>query len=330
MRRMVRTAAAATAAAALIAGAPAVSAAADASGGQGVTVGFALADASDSYDSAELKALTDWFAARGGVTVVTMDAGGDSTKQTSQLHQLAEQKVDGIFLQALDGNSFISGLQEAADAGIPVIGLDTEVSDMSYLTSFAAMNEYKAGQLAAQELLKDIPAGGMVLILDHPDSAAVTARIAGFTDRLTDPLAESALEPAETPFTVAGESDGGGSRDAAKEAAKTLFGQYSGCTALIAGDDQMALGAADAAQEAGLDGLKIYGFGGSPDMKKAMADGNAYLAGTAASSPVTLGQAAAEMMDGYLDGKKLNARYLIDPFMISASGAGQYGTDGWQ
>ncbi len=36
------------------------------------------------------------------------------------------------------------------------------------------------------------------------------------------------------------------------------------------------------------------------------------------------------MMDGYLDGKKLNARYLIDPFMISASGAGQYGTDGWQ
>ena len=314
MRRMVRTAAAATAAAALIAGAPAVSAAADASGGQGVTVGFALADASDSYDSAELKALTDWFTARGGVTVVTMDAGGDSTKQTSQLHQLAEQKVDGIFLQALDGNSVISGLQEAADAGIPVIGLDTEVSDMSYLTSFAAMNEYKAGQLAAQELLKDIPAGGMVLILDHPDSAAVTARIAGFTDRLTDPL----------------ESDGGGSRDAAKEAAKTLFGQYDGCTALIAGDDQMALGAADAAQEAGLDGLKIYGFGGSPDMKKAMADGNPYLAGTAASSPVTLGQAAAEMMDGYLDGKKLNARYLIDPFMISASGAGQYGTDGWQ
>ena len=54
----------------------------------------------------------------------------------------------------------------------------------------------------------------------------------------------------------------------AREAANKIFAENKDVTAVMCGNDQIALGALVAARTAGLTDVKIYGVDGSPDLKK--------------------------------------------------------------
>nr|WP_309141961.1 substrate-binding domain-containing protein [Streptomyces griseicoloratus] len=52
------------------------------------------------------------------------NAGADAAKQTQQLQQMIDDKVDVIVLDAVDSHAIASGVEKAKDAGIPVIAYD--------------------------------------------------------------------------------------------------------------------------------------------------------------------------------------------------------------
>ena len=158
------------------------------------------------------------------------------------------------------------------DAGIPMFGFDTQVGDMSYLTSYAGSDNYNAGYVCGEDLAKKVPDGGDILVLDSPTMQSVTDRTNGFLD---------AIKESGVTFNVVGQQDAQGNQQVANEKATDLLTAHPDVVAIFGGNDPTALGAYAAADAAGVTPL-IYGVDGSPDVKALLKD--TILEGTGAQS----------------------------------------------
>ena len=99
----------------------------------------------------------------------------------------------------------------------------------------------------------------------------------------------------------------------------------------------MALGAYDAvtAYNEGRDGKDqarpyIYGVGGSPNFKSILSDAGSLMTGTAATSPISIGQDGALSAFKILNGEKYDQEELTKPYLIDHENIVLYGIDGWQ
>ena len=88
----------------------------------------------------------------------------------------------------------------------------------------------------------------------------------------------------------------------AREAANKIFAENKDVTAVMCGNDQIALGALVAARTAGLTDVKIYGVDGSPDLKKELQKTDSLIRGTSAQSPIKLGKESAKIGFAILNG----------------------------
>ena len=54
------------------------------------------------------------------------------------------------------------------EAGIPVVNFDTAVSNLDLVGSYVATDNYQAGVQCAEAMIKDLPDGGEIAVLDYP------------------------------------------------------------------------------------------------------------------------------------------------------------------
>ena len=113
-----------------------------------------------------------------------------------------------MFVNPVDADGIIPGLDMLKDAEIPMFGFDTQVGDMSYLVSYAGSDNYNAGYVCGEDLAKKVPEGGDILVLDSPTMQSVTDRTNGFLDAIK----ESGVE-----FNVVGQQDAQGNQQVANE-----------------------------------------------------------------------------------------------------------------
>ena len=64
------------------------------------------------------------------------------------------------------------------------MGFDTEVADLSYLISYTGSDNYNAGKVCGEDLVKKCPDGGDIIVLDSPTMNSVTDRTNGFLDAI--------------------------------------------------------------------------------------------------------------------------------------------------
>ena len=62
-----------------------------------------------------------------GDELIVTDPGNDVTKQISQVEDMLSQKLDGLFMNPVDAQGIIPALDLAKEAGVPMVGFDTEV-----------------------------------------------------------------------------------------------------------------------------------------------------------------------------------------------------------
>ncbi len=68
-----------------------------------------------------------------GDTLIITDPGNDVTKQISQVEDMLSQNLDGLFMNPVDAAGILPALDATKAEGVPIVGFDTEVADMSYL-----------------------------------------------------------------------------------------------------------------------------------------------------------------------------------------------------
>ena len=251
-----------------------------------------------------------------GDELVSLDPQNSNEKQISQIEDLISQGIVAMFVNPVDRDGIIAGLDKLKEAGIPMFGFDTEVADMSYLVSYAGSDNYNAGFVCGEDLVAKCPEGGNIIVLDSPTMQSVVDRTDGFL---------AAIEGKG--FTVVSQIDCMGNQEQGNLNGTDALTAHPDAVAIFGGNDPTALGAYAAAEAAGSKAL-IYGVDGSPDIKALIADGK--VTGTGAQSPMSIGKTIAEVYYKVEAGETVEARYPIPTFMINADNVAKFGTDGWQ
>ena len=254
-----------------------------------------------------------------GDELIAVDPANDVTKQIPMVEDLIVQNIDGMFMNPVDAEGILPALDQLKEANIPIIGFDTEVADMSYLVSYAGSDNYNAGKVCGEDLVKRCPDGGKIIVLDSPTMQSVTDRTNGFLEAIDG-----------KGFEIVGQQDAKGNLQVAQGLAEDLLTANPDVVAIFGGNDPTALGALAAAKGQGFTDLLIYGVDGSPDIKAELAKGDSMIAGTGAQSPVTIAETAVELMYKYIYGEEIDDRYPVETFLITADNVADYGTDGWQ
>ena len=251
-----------------------------------------------------------------GDQLISLDPQNSNEKQISQIEDLISQGIVAMFVNPVDRDGIIAGLDKLKEAGIPMFGFDTEVADMSYLVSYAGSDNYNAGFVCGEDLVAKCPEGGNIIVLDSPTMQSVVDRTDGFL---------AAIEGKG--FTVVSQIDCMGNQEQGNLNGIDALTAHPDAVAIFGGNDPTALGAYAAAEAAGSKAL-IYGVDGSPDIKALIADGK--VTGTGAQSPMSIGKTIAEVYYKVEAGETVEARYPIPTFMINADNVAEFGTDGWQ
>jgi len=93
--------------------------------------------------------------------------------------------IDALILVPTDPDSLQPSVEKAKQQGIPVITVDTTVTDQSYLTSHITGDNVQGGQAAAKTLADQIGGSGQVFIMNgSPTATTNTLREKGFRDEL--------------------------------------------------------------------------------------------------------------------------------------------------
>ncbi|GGV48641.1 LacI family transcriptional regulator [Kitasatospora herbaricolor] len=270
------------AAAALAAGAMAVvlsacssgGAAADGAAGGGsdkITIGFSQVGAESGWRTANTKSVQD-AAKKAGVTLKFSDAQQKQENQIKAIRSFIQQKVDIIAFSPVVESGWDTVLKEAKAAKIPVILTDRAVDsqDESLYVSFLGSDFVEEGKRAADWLVKEYQGKAdpvnIVQLEGTTGSAPANDRKSGFADVIKgDPK-----------FKVLASQTGDFTRAKGKEVMQAFLKSQPKIDVLYAHNDDMALGAIQAIEEAGKQpgkDIRIISIDGVKDAFTAMSQG---------------------------------------------------------
>jgi len=104
-----------------------------------------------------------------------------------QIEIALHSKVDGVIVQGLDTEEFKQLTREkAAFYGIPVITVANDVPvEESLRKTFVGSDHYQAGKMLAEQLIRDMPAGGQTVLMgDIEQEYSQQQRLQGVTESL--------------------------------------------------------------------------------------------------------------------------------------------------
>lgn len=210
-----------------------------------LTVGFSQVGAESAWRTAETESIRG-EAEKRGVNLKFSDAQQKQENQIKALRAFIAQKVDAIILAPVVEAGWEPVLKEAKRAGIPVILVDrgVSVSDDSLYVTLIASDFVEEGRMAAEWLANKMSGKGNIVELQGtPGAAPAIDRKKGFEDGLKTFPEMKIIKSQSGDFT----------RAKGKEAMEAFLKAEGGnIQAVYAHNDDMALGAIQAIEQAGL------------------------------------------------------------------------------
>jgi simple sugar transport system substrate-binding protein len=207
------------------------------------TVGFSQIGAESAWRTAETKSVQD-EAEKRGVTLKFADGQQKQENQIKALRSFVQQKVDVIFLAPKVETGWDPVLREAKRANIPVVLLDRGIktSDESLYATLLSSDFVEEGRMAARWLAKELKGQGNIVELQGTlGSAPANDRKAGFAEVLQQFPGLKITRSQTGDFTIA----------KGKEVMEAFLKADPNIQAVYAHNDDMALGAIQAIEEAG-------------------------------------------------------------------------------
>lgn len=253
-----------------------------------------------------------------GDVLITRDPALSVEKQMDQVQEMIDRRVDAIFINPVDWKTIEPALSKAAQAGIPVIAVDSDVYDSGKVACTVVSDNYQAGVLCAKHLLENRESGS-ILLLTHTAAKSGIDRIQGFQDTLEG----------QEGFEILAEGDCQGQLELAMPVTERLLREYPQADVMMCLNDLGAMGAMAALEDSGMAGkVAVYGVDGSPDGKSMIAEH--FMTATAAQFPKKLGREAAEAAYRVLAGGEVEPVIKIPTELITIKNLDLYDVDGWQ
>ncbi len=274
-------------------------------------VGYTNIADSDFFPNMVKKAFIDAAKADAAVDVKFADANNDVTKQLDQIDNFIAQKVRAIVVVPVDYEGITPGIERANKAGIPVVTLNIQAKGGK--STFVGSKNIDAGRMQGEFMAKALPQGAKVLYLQGtPGLYHSMEREQGFMAALK----------ARKDVSVLSSLSGNYSRAEGMKITEDWVQRYPKFDAIVAANDQMALGALQALKTAGRKGVLISGIDGTADARTAIK------AGEMAQSVLQNGQAQAQgafkVLTELKAGKAAPADVLVPFESISKDNVARY------
>lgn len=242
------------------------------------TLGLVLSTLNNPYfvtllDGAQEEAKTS------GVTIIAMDSQNDSATEASNIEDLISRKVDAILVNPTDAAAVVPSIQKANNANIPVLTIDRGANG-GVVASYIASDNVAGGKMAAEFLGKALNGKGKVVELQGiAGTSAATDRGTGFDTAMASEFPNIQIIVRQT-----------ADFDRAKGLSvfENILTAQPTINGVFAQNDEMVLGAIQAAEAAKRTGITFVGYDAEADAITAIKAGK--LAATIQQQPAVMGK----------------------------------------
>lgn len=204
----------------------------------------------------------------GDITVIQADGQQSSPKQTADIEAAITQGVDGIIISPNDVDALAPAIQQAVDAGVPVVTIDRRVDKVPGILAHVGADNVKGGEAQGQLILKLFPNGATVMNLQGmPGASPAIDRNKGL---------HNVLDPVKDKYKIIFEDTAQWDRAKAQSMVESaLAGMSSPPDVINAANDGMAFGALEVLKDRNLiSKVALIGFDALPEALQQVRDGN--------------------------------------------------------
>lgn len=245
-----------------------------------------------------------------GARLEVRDAASDTAKQTADIEDLIEQRVDVLLVTPYDSVSLAPAIKLANKEGIPVIIVDIGINDPDVdYASLIITDNYTGGRIAGEWLSEYINNNN----IENPTVATIETQLGaenarerhrGFLDVMEEKGIDVVLgRPADS------------LRDKAMTVMEDFLQTNPNLTAVFAECDDMALGALQAVEHSHADTV-IVGYDGNIDACQEILRGS-NLKADVDQQPFYMGALAVSMAVDLMEGAVLEKEVKITPKLIT-------------
>ena len=239
-----------------------------------------------------------------GVKLITVDAGDDAAKQTSDVEDLISKNVSVLIVNPVDSDAIAPAVKDAVAKGLKVISVDRVVNGVDVDCQIASDNVAGA-EMATEYLAELVGDGAKVAELQGvPGASATIDRGEGFHN-----VADEKLDVVLSQTANFNRAEG-------MTVMENILQSASDVKGVFAHNDEMALGALEAV--AGKD-IQIVGFDATDDAVAAVKDGK--MAATVAQQPDKMGETAVNTAISLINGESVEKSIPVEVTLITKENA---------
>ncbi len=193
----------------------------------------------------------------------------DTAAQIKIIEQMIVSRVDAIVLAPADSKALVGITKKALDAGIVVVNIDNKFDEATLKAKgisvpFVGPDNRKGALKVGEVLAKKLAKGDKVGIIEGVSTSFnAQQRTAGFQDAMN-----------AAGMKVVGVQSGEWANDKANKVASAMLSENPDLKALLAGNDNMAMGAVAAIKSAGKTGkVMVVGFDNISALAPMLKDG---------------------------------------------------------
>ena len=202
----------------------------------------------------DLKSGIESKAKKLGYDVVVLDSQNDPAKEVSNMEDISVKDVDVVLLNPVDSDSAIASVMVANNLNLPVITVD-RATNGGKVVSHVASDNVEGGKMAAQYVVDQLGGKGNIVELEGiAGSSATRDRGAGFDNEIKN-----------SNLNIITKQSADFDRTKGLSVMENIIQSKGNIDAVFAQNDEMALGALKALQDANLDDVLVVGFDATDD-----------------------------------------------------------------
>lgn len=271
--------------------------------GMKLRFGFNTNHRTDDFINLLIKGGED-TAAQYGIELLVSEAGFDANRQLGQIEDLVQQKVDGIFMVAVDFDAISPAIEKANEAGIPVVivgGPPARGQVLSVMNS----TSYDGCYESAKYLVDAVGGEGKIGVITIPLALkTIQERDQGTLDAI-----------ATTKMEVVG-NQGVWRQEEALAAAENMITANPDLKAIFATWSLAVNGALAAIEASGKD-IKLAGYDAEKAGFQAFHDGNPHLLALSGQQATVQGKAGIDALAKAVLGQPVASEILVPTVLVT-------------
>ena len=277
-------------------------------------IGVTIPNMQNESNAVYAEAMQKYADELGNVKLLVTDGAGSAENQVSQCETFATQGVDAVILCPYDAQGCVPAAQACVDAGIPVLTSKVEIADQSLVSCYVGADDFNGGQIEMQYIADKLGGKGNIVVLEGPTGiSAATRRMDGINDvlRKYPDIKVLHTQPADW------------DRNLAMQTMENWLQLGEQIDAVVAHNDEMALGAYDALKDAGKEKeVPVIGIDAIDAALESVKAGG--LTATVFQDVEGIARKAVDVALEIAQGKPVDENSYIDYVLIDSSNIDEY------